>query len=109
MLGHLSQLAQAGAYLTGQLPGAPYLACRDPQGTLHAFHNVRAAFCSSFCKGPIHHSLSDQQQADRCFLAYINHTFKTCCRCAATMLRRLRLAAAVPPASDAHTMAGSMR
>ncbi|GAB4820063.1 hypothetical protein N2152v2_007109 [Parachlorella kessleri] len=41
LLGHTSRLEREGDYFTGQLfPAAPFLACKDQQGHIRAFHNV---------------------------------------------------------------------
>lgn len=38
---HLGLLRRSGDFVTGNLVGAPYLVCRDEDGQLRAFHNVR--------------------------------------------------------------------
>lgn len=38
---HRGLLQHSGDFVTGDLVGAPYLVCRDEEGRLRAFHNVR--------------------------------------------------------------------
>lgn len=40
---HASQLSAPGSYAAGSLLGLQWVACRDEQGQLRAFHNVRKA------------------------------------------------------------------